>query len=118
MPAKCDRCGGEVRPRNGKVTQPCRKCRQAPRKSAAAAKEKPAPVKALKESNLQSRPARPPRLGQVAGDLATMCVDDLVAERERAMQRAGEVLEELRRRKDAIDDALGEGGVRPTGTGG
>jgi hypothetical protein len=117
MRPKCESCGGEVRPRNGKVTKPCRKCRQAPRKAAAAAKEKrsPAPAKVTRIARLEGQ--RGDRTAN--GDLEAMKVPDLQLERERCLARAAAVTAELKRRRDELDDALGEdGSTRSTGTGG
>ncbi len=101
MPAKCEKCNGEVRARKGKITQPCRRCRQGKGPKAERASAPPAAAKVAK-----LRPG-PKRLAAVAGDLEGKTVDELVDERDRARQRAVAITEELKRRRDAIDDAIG-----------
>jgi hypothetical protein len=98
MAEKCEICKGEVRPRNGKITQPCRKCRKAPNKAAAAEKKGRA-----------APPPAPTRLPEVSGDLEAKPVPQLVLERHQHVTAIAEIDEELRRRREQIDLALGTG---------
>jgi hypothetical protein len=110
----------ETMPR-GKLAEPRKCCGSLGTKHKADCPEvggKPAPKpKASAAPAKVTRLEKPRRVRGVDADLEAMKIPDLQEERERCLARAAAVTAELKRRREEINDALGEtGSTRSTGT--